>query len=66
MATVQSAARSRLQLSGEGEMEGGREGGRETTLLPTGWRECSDEQGRTYYQDETTRTTQWEHPGVRF
>jgi len=31
--------------------------------LPAGWRECADPQtGKTYYQNEHSRVTQWERP----
>ena len=30
--------------------------------LPAGWRELVDVNGRIYYQNEITRSTQWERP----
>ncbi|KAJ6219768.1 hypothetical protein RDWZM_005580 [Blomia tropicalis] len=30
--------------------------------LPSGWEECQDTNGRTYFVNHNTRTTQWERP----
>ena len=32
------------------------------SLLPEGWEERQDANGRTYYVNHNTRTTQWEKP----
>ena len=32
--------------------------------LPAGWRERVDANGRTYYENDETRTTQWERPAM--
>lgn len=32
--------------------------------LPPGWEERVDSQGRTFYVNHTTRTTQWERPSA--
>jgi hypothetical protein len=31
-------------------------------MLPPGWQRAVDERGRTYYQNDNTRETQWERP----
>jgi hypothetical protein len=31
-------------------------------MLPPGWQRAVDERGRTYYQNDITRQTQWECP----
>jgi hypothetical protein len=31
-------------------------------MLPPGWQRAVDERGRTYYQNDITRETQWERP----
>ncbi|UXI15440.1 hypothetical protein NH340_JMT01383 [Sarcoptes scabiei] len=32
--------------------------------LPSGWEECQDTNGRTYYVNHNSRTTQWERPSI--
>ena len=32
-------------------------------MLPPGWEERQDANGRTYYVNHVARTTQWQHPG---
>lgn len=32
--------------------------------LPEGWDEARTPEGRLYYKNHATKTTQWEHPGV--
>ena len=32
--------------------------------LPEGWEECEDTNGRTYFMNHNTRTTQWERPNL--
>ena len=31
--------------------------------LPVGWRSATDERGRLYYYERSTKHTQWHHPG---
>lgn len=33
-------------------------------VLPTGWEERQDANGRTYYVNHIARTTQWERPSA--
>ena len=35
-----------------------------TLLLPPGWEERMDANGRTFYVNHLTRTTQWRHPSL--
>jgi hypothetical protein len=37
---------------------------RMTLLLPPGWEERMDANGRTFYVNHLTRTTQWRHPAL--
>jgi len=38
-------------------------GGNSVPMLPPGWEERQDANGRTYYVNHVARTTQWQHPG---
>ena len=33
-------------------------------VLPAGWEERQDANGRTYYVNHVDRATQWQHPGI--
>jgi len=35
-----------------------------SVVLPAGWEERQDANGRTYYVNHIARTTQWQHPGI--
>jgi hypothetical protein len=39
---------------------------RPPTVLPDGWQACIDQAGNIYYQNRTTKQTQWEHPARLF
>ena len=55
-------------LRAQGVMEGSESASACTEIpsLPNGWEKCTDHlTGRTYYQNHSTFTTQWEHPAVR-
>ena len=56
-----------------GEDAGGAASGQDETdaapqeePLPPGWEERVDSQGRTFYVNHNSRTTQWERPSLRF
>jgi hypothetical protein len=36
----------------------------EPAALPMGWRQAVAPDGRTYYENDMTKVTQWEHPGA--
>ena len=36
----------------------------EPAALPAGWRQAVAPDGRTYYENDMTKVTQWEHPGA--
>ena len=33
-------------------------------VMPPGWEERQDANGRTYYVNHVARSTQWDHPGI--
>lgn len=47
-------------------IRGGNDGGDSTAglILPTGWEERQDANGRTYYVNHVARSTQWQHPAL--
>ena len=36
----------------------------EPAALPAGWRQAVAPDGRTYYENDMTKVTQWEHPAA--
>ena len=57
-------ARQELErnLGGEGEVEEPVQQPVQEQGLPDGWQALQDDEGRTYYYNETTEKTQWEKP----
>ena len=72
MVDVQNALDSAASGAAEGDTGGGAAGQDDTDSapqeepLPPGWEERVDSQGRTFYVNHNTRTTQWERPSLRF
>ncbi len=46
----------------EASTNGGGGGGDSGDELPDGWEECQDTNGRTYFINHNSRSTQWERP----
>lgn len=65
---------SDLEMIGDANLAGALDGVEElgaidsiggvASLLPSGWEERQDANGRTFYVNHETRSTQWEHPSL--